>query len=388
MPVIYILILLLSVLLPDLYIWLGFVRCGHALWSALHWAPSLLLAACLVNFALGRYSVAVMRSFFFLLLAFALPKLLFTLVSLLGEAFSVLWPAASAVGDMAGLAASLLLFAAVIYGFVWGWRHVVTREAEVVSADLPAAFDGYRIVQLSDFHIGTYASSPSTVGEIVERVNALRPDMIAFTGDLVNVSPDEVTPFKEVLSRLQAPDGVYSVLGNHDYCEYRRYASPDGQRRSLEALERHERDMGWRLLVNESRVVSRGEARIAVVGVENDGRPPFPSRADMAKALRGLDGAMYKVLLSHDPTHWRRNVLPETDIQLTLSGHTHAMQLRVGRFSPSMWTYKEWGGLYSEGGRSLHVSTGTGGNVAFRLGAWPEIDVIVLRRPEGAAKAE
>ena len=137
--------------------------------------------------------------------------------------------------------------------------------------------------------------------------------------------------------------------------------------------------MGWDLLLNENRVIRRGDDSIAIVGVENDGTPPFPSYADMNKALENLQDETYKVLLSHDPTHWRREILPQSNIDLTLSGHTHAMQLRLAGFSPSMWAYPEWGGTYYDGERALHVNTGTGSNVAFRLGAWPEITVVTLQ---------
>ena len=210
----------------------------------------------------------------------------------------------------------------------------------------------------------------------------MRPDLIVFTGDLVNSAPSELDPFGEVLSRLEAPDGVFSVLGNHDYCEYNRYETSDGAARNLALLKQRERQFGWRLLLNEHRLIRRDRACIALVGVENDSRPPFPSRGDLKRAMDGLPEGMFKVLLSHDPTHWRREVLPTTDIQLTLSGHTHAMQLKIGGFSPSAWSYPEWGGLYREGERILLVSLGVGGTVPFRLGAWPEINAITLERPK------
>lgn len=216
------------------------------------------------------------------------------------------------------------------------------------------------------------------VAEIVDKVNAFHPDAIFFTGDLVNSSPKEVSMFIPILAGMKAKDGVFSILGNHDYCEYRSYTAPDSPERNLAELIRTECSMGWTVLLNEHHLLHRDNDSIALIGVENDGEPPFPSRADLRKATRGLDGNIYKILLSHDPSHWRRAVLPDTDIHLTLSGHTHALQLKIGGFSPALWKYPEWGGLYREGARLLHVSTGVGSNVAFRLGAWPEINVIRL----------
>lgn len=377
---VFILILVIAVLLPDVYIWSTFIRRFGTIWGLVYWIPTIVIVlSFLTGFVFGGPSEWIMKLFFYLFLAVSIPKLLFAVVSLVGKAVSLLAPVAFTVGNVAGLAVALLVFGSAVYGFAWGWKRVVVKNVDISSAEIPATFDGYKIVQLSDFHISTYDASPKTVDEIVDKVNALNPDAIMFTGDLVNMSPDEIAPYKDVLARLKAKDGVFSILGNHDYCAYRRYDTLDGQAKSLEAVIRQEREIGWQLLINENRILRRGNDSIAIVGVENAGSRPFVSRADLPKALNGLSDGTYKILLSHDPTHWRRNVLPETDIQLTLSGHTHAMQLKIGNFSPSQWTYDEWGGLYEdENGRKLYVSTGTGSNVAFRLGAWPEIDVITL----------
>ncbi|MDD6892061.1 MAG: metallophosphoesterase, partial [Bacteroidales bacterium] len=200
-----------------------------------------------------------------------------------------------------------------------------------------------------------------------------------FTGDLVNSRATELAPFLTALSQLQAPDGVYSVLGNHDYGTYARWSSPREQAANLDTLKRLERQLGWRLLLNEHHCLHRGSDSIVVAGVENSGRPPFPDRGDLRRALQGTNGR-FRILLSHDPTHWRREVLPRTDVQLTLSGHTHDMQVSLFGFSVSRWIYPEHRGLYLEGGRALYVNIGLG-YVLFplRLGAWPEITVITLR---------
>ena len=266
---------------------------------------------------------------------------------------------------------------AAVFGFA-GLRLENGRPA--LSPHLPAAFDGYRIAHISDLHLGTYGRDTAFVHRFVGRVNALRPDAVLFTGDLVNVSAAEAEPYVGLLARLSAPDGVTSVLGNHDYCEYGRYATRDGALRQRDMVVEYEREMGWQLLRDSSVVVRRGADSIALIGVENTGRPPFPARGNLKKAMCGLQEGIFKILLTHDPSHWRSEVLPATDIDLTLSGHTHAVQLRIGGFSPARWVYPEWGGLYVEGGRALHVSVGVGGTVPFRLGAWPEIDIVTLRR--------
>lgn len=375
----YILGIASLIFLPELYIWNCFVRGGNALWSVLYWIPFLLLVVSFVmGFVLNCYPDAMIKSFAGLLLVTVLPKLIFTIISLVGKGIAIWWSPAATTGNIIGATMAFLFLCAVVYGFTKGWKQVVIKRVDITSSEIPALFNGYKLVQLSDFHIGTYISHPEVVENIVHKVNDLQPDAIVFTGDLVNVSPNEVVPFMGILSRLEAKDGIYSILGNHDYCEYRHYDTPDGQCKSLGALKRIEHDLNWQLLLNEHRIITRGTDSIALIGVENDGQPPFPVRADLPKALKGVPKGIYQVLLSHDPSHWRRNVLSETDIQLTLSGHTHAMQLKIGNFSPARFSYPEWGGLYVENGRQLHVSTGTGSNIPFRFGAWPEIDLIVL----------
>lgn len=377
----FLLFFLLLVLLPDLYIWSAFLRGAvPPLWSVAYWlVPGFCIAATAL-WITGHAGNWVIRPVIFLLLCVTLPKLLFTLLSLAGRAVGLLTPHAAAAGNWAGIAGGVLLALVFCYGCVRGWKRLELHEEEIRFADLPAAFDGYRIVHLSDLHVGTFGRNGAFLRRLVGRIDALRPDLILFTGDIVNVSAGELAPHTEILSRLQAPDGVYSVLGNHDYCEYGRYDTPDGAARNAAEVIRMEREMGWRLLRNEHRVLRRGGDSIVLAGVENIGRPPFPSRGDLRRALDGVPEGAFTILMSHDPSHWRREVLPASGVQLTLAGHTHAMQFRIGGFSPSAWSYPEWGGLYREGGRRLFVSTGAGGSVPFRLGAWPEIVLLTLRR--------
>lgn len=295
--------------------------------------------------------------------------------------FLIVWPWA---GWRWALVLPILWNLAMAYGFFFGWRHIVVRTTSCTSPLLPAAFDGYRIVQLSDLHIGTFLANPGFISKLVRMVNDQHPDLIAFTGDMVNVSATEVLPFLSTLENLHASDGIYSVMGNHDYCEYGADKSERNIERNQTVLHYLENKIGWKLLLNQHVLIHRAKVpgqTIAVIGVENISRPPFQDYGDLKKAMTGLPDGMFKVLLSHDPSHWRRGVLHQTDIALTLSGHTHAGQMRIGKFSPVKWAYNEWGGKYVEDGAMLNVSLGLGGTVPFRLGAWPEINVIELRRP-------
>lgn len=276
MTLLYFILLLALLLLPDLYIWLGFLH-GSAspLWSLLHWLPTAAALVALGLAAAGRIDETVVRLFFVVLLAVTLPKLLFTLLSLAGRGIGCVAPAAAAVGNAAGLAVALAVAAGALYGLTRGWRRLEVRETTISFPDLPAAFDGYRIVHISDLHVGTCGGDTRLTELLAATIGECRPDLVLFTGDLVNSTSEELDPHMAALSAVTAPDGVYSVLGNHDYCLYRRYDTPDGPARNLEALGRKEAAMGWRLLANEHRILRRGADSIALVGVENIGRPPF-----------------------------------------------------------------------------------------------------------------
>lgn len=367
-------------LLPDLYIAAVPLRGAPLVWTLLCAAPTLVALVLLAAWSAGHAGELSVRIFFFILLCVALPKLCFVALSLAGRAAGLALPRAAAVGDGAGLLVAGILCAAFLYGSAAGWRRLVVRHAEIAFPTLPAAFDGYRIVHLSDLHAGSYGTDSRFIERLVGRVNDLDADIILFTGDAVNTAAGELEPFMEPLARLRARDGVCSVLGNHDYCTYRRYERPDGAARNLEEVKRRERALGWELLLDTHRMIRRGTDSIALAGVENISYSHFPRRGDLARALEGIPEGLFTILMSHDPSHWRREVLPTSSVALTLSGHTHAMQLEVAGCSPSAWVYPEWGGLYEEGGRRLFVSRGVGGTIPFRLGAWPRIDVITLRR--------
>lgn len=377
----FIVLILLLLLLPDLYIWNLFLRGAASWWvGAAHWSLTGFAMAAAALWIAGYHHEWILRSLFFLLLCLSLPKMIFMLCSLAGRIAGGLLPYAAVAGNVLGLLLAATAAVIFCYGYVRGWKRIVVREQTLQFATLPAAFDGYRIVHLSDLHVGTYGGDDRFLQQLVERVEALDPDLILFTGDIVNSSAGELAPHAATLARLRARDGVYAVLGNHDYCEYMRHDTPNGAARNLAELKRTEREMGWQLLLDEHRLLQHNGGQIALIGVENVGRPPFPKRGDLQRACEGIPEGTFRILLSHDPSHWRREVLPTTGIELTLSGHTHAMQFRLGSFSPAAWSYGEWGGLYREGGRMLFVSTGTGGTIPFRFGVWPQIDLLTLRR--------
>ncbi len=285
------------------------------------------------------------------------------------------------IGHIAGLIAAGVVFVAFGVAVVSCFTVLRVQRHVYVSKDLPETFNGYKIVHISDLHLGTFGFYPKALRRITTAVNAENADLVAFTGDLVNFDRREIVPFREELARIKARDGVVSVMGNHDYQMYVSQKGCGENAKRVAELQKEQRLAGWRLLLNENMVIRRAKDSIVVIGSENDGTKSFPSRGDLEVATRGIGKGAFKVLLSHDPTQWQQKVLPLTDIQLTLSGHTHAGQFKLFGHSVSELAYKECDGMYFCGTRALLVSSGLGeALMPFRLGAWPTIDVVILKR--------
>lgn len=381
------LLLVLFLLLPDLYIYfVHIVRSARrkALRLA-YWLPSIALLLTYIYYmllggdnALSEHPQAIGRLVIGLM-AFVIPKVLFILCSLVGVvAHGVVRACPRTPFTGIGLLLGILCFVNVLYGHFAGITQFDVKEVDYHSAHLPKGFDGYRIVQISDIHIGSWKEDPAAVQRMVDLVNAQEADLIVFTGDLVNQQSHELDGFQSILSQLHAPDGVYSILGNHDYGTYYHWKNKEKETENLSYLLEQQKAMGWKLLKNEHAIIHHQGDSIALIGVENDGEPPFSQYADLPRAMQGTDG-MFRILLSHNPTHWRREVLSASDIELMLAGHTHAFQMELFGYSPSALKYPEWSGMYREGEQSLYVNVGIGYvGMPFRFGAWPEITVFQL----------
>ncbi|WP_372774077.1 metallophosphoesterase [Mangrovibacterium sp.] len=283
---------------------------------------------------------------------------------------------------------ALLVGGALTAGLALGignrYRYKV-RHVNLELKNLPEAFKGMRIVQISDIHAGSF-DDPLAVSEGVEAIMRENPDLILFTGDLVNDRADEIVPYINVFNQLKAPLGVYSVLGNHDYGDYYKWPSPEAKRQNLEQLKQYHAEMGWRLLVNEHVLLNRDNQQLALIGIENWGAKGFTQYGDLKKAVAGLDqiDVPVKILLSHDPSHWEAEVRQHyQDIDLTLSGHTHGMQFGIDipgfKWSPVQYMYKQWAGLYQQENQHLYVNRGYG-YIGYqgRVGILPEITLIEL----------
>jgi predicted MPP superfamily phosphohydrolase len=276
-------------------------------------------------------------------------------------------------------------FASFLYGMIIGKYNFKVLKYTLHYEDLPDAFNGYQITQISDIHSGSF-DNREKIEYAVDLVNAQQSDVILFTGDLVNNLASEMLPWKDTFRRLKAKDGIFSILGNHDYGDYVRWDSEEDKKQNLSDLSEIQRDIGFDLLRNESRFLERDGQRLAIIGVENWGKG-FKQKGDLSKAASHINRDDFKILLSHDPSHWEHQVIDDDyHYHLTLSGHTHGMQFGIEipgliKWSPVKWRYKYWAGVYKEKGQYINVNRGFG-FLAFpgRVGIWPEITVIELKK--------
>jgi len=375
-------IVFLILLVADLYIFFLYIKklVKKMPLRILWFVPSAILLTGLYIFFYTDIGRGYRDIFMLIFIIIALPKIFFTIISLFDLPLRYFFKWRIYPFTVLALVVSITVIYIVVYGSVAGKSNFEVNRIEYASAKLPPGFEGYRIVQISDLHIGNWEGDTKSISLMVDIVNTLRPDLIVITGDLVHNSASELDGYEEILSALKAPDGVYSILGNHDYGLYKHWSSEIKKELNLINLKERQNRMGWRLLNNDHTYLIRNNDSIALIGVENDGSPPFPQYGDLPKASKGIDNEKLKILLSHDPTHWRREALA-SDIDLMLAGHTHATQFALGSFSPAAFVYPEWRGLYTEGDQALYVNVGIGYvGIPFRYGAWPEITEITLKK--------
>ncbi len=285
----------------------------------------------------------------------------------------------------ASLVATAIPFGTMVYGILSGAHDYRVRRVKVTLPDLPKSFDGITIGQLSDIHAGSFHNRTAVMGG-VEMMMKEKPDLIFFTGDLVNNEAREMKDYVNVFDKLRAPLGVYSVTGNHDYGDYFQWSTSGAKKRNFEDLMAAHRAMGYRLLMNENHILHGGADKIAIIGNENWGGRGFTKYGKLREAYRGTEEASTKILLSHDPSHWDAQVRPEfPDIDLMFSGHTHGFQFGVEmgafKWSPSQYAYKQWSGLHKEGNQYLYVNRGFGYlGYPGRIGMPPELTIVELRR--------
>lgn len=382
---------LLLIILPDLYLDLHYWRHKYSVGQRfIRWLPTIGMVAYTIYLMYEKNFIPdnpnILYIYLLLLGIIAIPKLVFMLCSVTGLTFSKLLHKKSAkhpannYGNLIGLICVPVIWYVVLYGSFIGFNKVEVNRQTFASPDLPKAFDGYKVVLFSDAHVGSYtARNEHVLKKAIDNINAQHPDMIVYTGDIQNTQPQDIYRHMDVLSSLKAKDGIYTILGNHDYGDYicGNTARKVANMRETMSLEKQ---MGWTLLMNEHRYIDRGKSHIIIAGMENDGDGiRFPQKGDIKKTLKGVDDDDFVLMLEHDPSSWRRKIIPDGRAQLTLSGHTHKMQFALFDWCPMSLTGKEVNGWYTEDEQSLFVTAGLGGLIPFRFGAPGEIVVITLK---------
>lgn len=366
-----------------------------ATWFWIYWGIDLLLMAATAAMILVRRGSQVhqllMTWLMGLMLLVFIPRLVSVPV-LLTEDISRLFrgfPTRSIWVSELTLGIATLVFLVVLFGITRGKHFYRLRRETVWFPDLPEAFDGFTITQITDVHSGSFTNAAG-VQKGLDLANDQQSDIILFTGDLVNNRASEMDQWIPAFAGLKAPMGKFSILGNHDYGDYVRWENGEAKQANLHRLKQVHREIGFRLLQNESVTLKKGEQSIALIGVENWGKGGFHQYGDLKKATAGIPAGAFRILMSHDPSHWEGVTLQhDQQIHLTLSGHTHGMQFGIEvlgfRWSPIKYVYRQWAGLYQDAGRYLYVNRGFGFlGLKGRIGMWPEVAVITLkRRPAG-----
>jgi uncharacterized protein len=374
----------------------------------LFWSVTAVTIASVLYTALNFEKIAATRSYgiiqtvFGLIILFFVPKLIFIIFHLLDDigffisglfnkttnldsAEGVAKISRAAFLTKLGLVLASIPFIGILYGMVKGRYDFRILREEISFDNLPDAFDGFTIAHISDMHIGSFDHYYKPVQKGIDMVNNLNADIIFFTGDLVNNYADEVTGWEGILGQLKAKSGVYSILGNHDYGDYVTWKNADEKRINLDTLKSKHKEIGFNLLVNQNVSIKKDDSFITLLGVENWGTGGFAQYGKLDKAMENIDPNSFKILLSHDPSHWDAEVLPKTNIDLTLSGHTHGMQFGIEipgiKWSPVQYRYPRWAGLYNKGKQFIYVNRGFG-YIGFpaRVGISPEITLLTLRK--------
>lgn len=285
-------------------------------------------------------------------------------------------------------------FISLIYGMFQGKYNFKVLSYEIAFEDLPEAFDGYQVTQISDIHAGSFGNREK-IEYAIKLINQQKSDTILFTGDLVNSLASEMDDWKSLFGQLNAKDGVYSVLGNHDYGDYYNFREPKDKEENFKDFLQVHQDMGWQLLRNEHSFITKKDAKLAIVGVENWGKGRFKKAGDIDKACEGLATNDFKIVMSHDPSYWDKVLHKHPkNLHLTLSGHTHGMQFGIEipgwfKWSPIQYRYKQWAGIYEYNQKYINVNRGFG-YLAYpgRVGIWPEITVIKLKKGASTSKSK
>lgn len=360
------------------------------LFKILYWSiPTILILVFLtglykMNISSNEYSFYIFYLFITLFILFYIPKINISVFHIFEDIISLFTNRYSIISKI-GMSISAIIFLFILHGIIFNKYNYKIQKQEIFFDNLPSNFDGYKIIQISDIHLGSMLKNTKGINKAVEIINSENPDLIVLTGDLVNNTANEVDGFENTFLKLKAKDGKLSILGNHDYGDYFPWKNTSDKNNNLIQLKNKHSQIGFKLLLNSNISIQKNVDSIIIAGVENWGKPPFPQFGNLTKVLQNTSSNNFVILLSHDPSHWKEKITDKTNIELTLSGHTHAMQagIKFGNFqwSPVSLKYKEWGGLYKHKKQYLYVNKGLGFiGLLGRIGIRPEITKIILRK--------
>jgi uncharacterized protein len=385
-------ILILTVILPDLFFFLKLKKYKSKLiLHILNFLPSVFFVTVLLIMKFSdssEHNSGTLHFFLWMNFVFMLmyiPKLVYLIFHFLNFLVNLFLKEKIYLIRYAGVLLGMFIILLMFHGAFVNPKNLEVKTVQIEVADLPVAFDGYKIVQISDIHLGSWGGNFNYLKPTIDSINNQHADLIVFTGDMINNFSQEMEGWQPYFNQLKAKDGKYAILGNHDYGDYSDWKSPQDKQTNFDSITQNIRDFGFTLLLNENVRLQRDSASIGLVGVENWGKPPFPKYGNLEKALIKSDSSSLKILLSHDPSHWKREVLNYPEIFLTLSGHTHSAQIAFNMYgklrSPSSLVYDEWEGLYTKGNQYLYVNRGLGFiGIPVRIGASrPEVTVIELK---------
>lgn len=384
--------LILAIIIPDLFFFHKLSkRTSKTFLFVLHFLPGFIFISSFLYIRFGllnAHSFQLTANLMWLILAFVIiyiPKIVYGFFHFFNFSIKKILVKETNFFRYVGLVLGSITLLLILYGGFYTPTNFQLRKVVIEIPDLPASFNGYRIVQFSDFHLGNWDQNYEIMKPITKMINDQHPDIIVFTGDMVNNFADETIGWEPYFKQLKSKNGNYAVMGNHDYGDYALWKSPKERAINLQKTEQAIRNFGFRLLLNENIRLKRGKDEMALIGVEDWGKAPLLTYGDLKKAMKGTEKADTKILLSHDPSHWDAQVVGKENIVLTLSGHTHGGQFGY-RFvkmhlSPSSFVFEQWDGLYQKGKQFLFVNTGLGFvGMHMRIGIPPEITLIELRR--------
>lgn len=389
-PIVLIL-LIIAIVIPDFFFFHKLKkRTDKLILFILHFLPGFIFIVFFLYIRFGlenQHDYRISANILWLIFAFVLiyiPKILYGFFHFFNFSVKKIMAKETKILRYVGAIVSFIILIVIFYGGFVAPKDFQLKKVTIEVPDLPASFDGYRIVQFSDFHIGNWNGDYSIMQPITDIINAQHPDIIVFTGDMVNNFANETHGWQPYFLKLKSKSGNYAILGNHDYGDYANWKTKSKRDSNLMQTKQAIRDFGFRLLLNEHVDLQNGKDKIALIGLENWGKAPVSMYGDLKKAMSGIENNEVKILLTHDPSHWDAEVVGKQNIVLTMSGHTHAAQIGYifinKQLSPSSWVFKQWDGLYQKGEQYLYVNRGIGFvGMPMRIGVPPEITLIELR---------